>query len=54
MNRGTRQPQTKKKKTYMSDEAFADLKKALEDALAFERGKAPDLKVTRKRRRANS
>jgi hypothetical protein len=30
----------------MSDEAFADLKKAMEDALAFERGKR-DLKVTR-------
>ena len=35
------------KTNYMSDEAFADLKDALEDALAFERGKRPDLKVTR-------
>ena len=31
----------------MSIEAFADLKKAMEDALAFERGKRRDLKVTR-------
>ena len=31
----------------MSDEAFADLKEAMEDALAFERGKRRDLKVTR-------
>jgi hypothetical protein len=31
----------------MSNEAFADLKKAMEDALAFERGKRLDLKVTR-------
>jgi hypothetical protein len=32
---------------YMSDEAFADVKEAMEDALAFERGKPHDLKVTR-------
>jgi hypothetical protein len=31
----------------MSNEAFADLKEAMEDALAFERGKRRDLKVTR-------
>jgi hypothetical protein len=31
----------------MSDEAFAGLKEAMEDALAFERGKSRDLKVTR-------
>ena len=31
----------------MSDEAFADLKEAIEDALAFERGNRLDLKVTR-------
>lgn len=31
----------------MSDEAFADLKEAMEDALAFERGKRRNLKVTR-------
>ena len=35
------------KANYMSDEAFADLKEAMEDALAFERGKRRDLKVTR-------
>lgn len=35
------------KTNYMSDEAFADLKEAMEDALAFERGKRRDLKVTR-------
>ena len=34
------------KTNYMSDEAFADLKEAMEDALAFERGER-DLKVTR-------
>jgi hypothetical protein len=32
---------------HMSDEAFADLKKALEAALAFERGELRDLRVTR-------
>ena len=31
----------------MSDGAFANLKEAMEDALAFERGKRRDLKVTR-------
>src|SRR6185503_1457313 len=47
MKRGkTRKVQTNKS-NYMSDEAFADLKEAMEDALAFERGKPRDLKVTR-------
>ena len=31
----------------MSDEAFADLNEALEDAIAFERGQRRDLPVTR-------
>ena len=31
----------------MTDEAFADLKSVLDDALAFERGKRRDLRVTR-------
>lgn len=35
------------KTNYMSDEAFADLKEAMEGALAFERGERSDLKVTR-------
>lgn len=35
------------KTNYMSDDAFADLKESMEDALAFERGKSRDLKVTR-------
>ena len=42
----TRKAQTNKT-NYMSDEAFGDLKKALEGALAFERGERRDLKVTR-------
>ena len=42
----TRKVQTNKT-NYMSDEAFADLKEALEDALAFERSKRRELKVTR-------
>ena len=42
----TRKVQTNKT-NYLSDEAFADLKNAMEDALAFERGKGRDLKVTR-------
>ena len=44
--RKTRKVQTNKT-NYMSEDAFADLKGALEDALAFERGKRRDLKVTR-------
>lgn len=35
------------KANYMSDEAFGDLKEALEDTLALERGERRDLKVTR-------
>lgn len=42
----TRKMQTNKT-NYMNEEAFADLKDALEDALAFERGKRHDLKLTR-------
>src|SRR6478672_4523895 len=42
----TRKAQTTKT-NYMSEEAFADLKDAMEDALAFERGQRHDLKVTR-------
>ena len=44
--RKTRKAQTNKT-NYMSEEAFADLKSAMEDALAFERGTRGDLKVTR-------
>ena len=35
------------KTNYMTDEAFADLKEAMEDAVAFEHGRRRDLKVTR-------
>src|SRR5262245_57509647 len=35
------------KSNYMSDEAFSDLKVALEDALAFEKGQRTNLKVKR-------
>ena len=42
----TRKGQTNKT-NYMSDDAFADLKEAMEDARAFERGKRRNLKVTR-------
>ena len=35
------------KTNYMSDEAFADLKAAMEDAVAFERGERRNLKATR-------
>ncbi len=35
-----------KKTSHMDDEAFADLKEALEGALAFERGERRDLNVT--------
>jgi len=43
----TRKIQTNKT-NYMSEEAFADLKEAMEGALAFERGeRSRDLKVTR-------
>ncbi len=46
MKARTRKVQTTKT-NYMSDEAFADLKEAMEGALAFERGDRRDLKVTR-------
>lgn len=42
----TRKTQTNKS-NYMSDEAFADLKAAMEDAVAFERGERRNQKVTR-------
>lgn len=42
----TRKMQTNKA-NYMSDEAFADLKAAMEGALSFERGERRNLKVTR-------
>ena len=42
----TRKVQTNKTND-MSDGAFADLKEAMEDAVAFERGRRRDLKVTR-------
>ncbi len=35
------------KSNYMSDDAFSDLRAALEEALAFEHGNVRDLKVTR-------
>lgn len=35
------------KSNYMTDEAFGELKAAMEDALAFERGERRDLKITR-------
>jgi hypothetical protein len=44
--RRTRKVKTSKK-TYMSNESFVDLKKALERALAYECGKRRDLPVTR-------
>jgi putative transcriptional regulator len=34
------------KSNYMSEESFADLKSAFEDALAYERGARKDLRVT--------
>jgi len=42
----TRKVQTNKSNV-MSDEAFAELREAMEDALAFEHGKRRGLKVTR-------
>lgn len=43
----TRKGQQTNKTNYMSDQAFAGLKEAMEDARAFERGKRRNLKVTR-------
>ena len=46
--KATKTPKTKTNKSnYMSADAFADLKEAMEDALAFERGQRRELKVTR-------
>ena len=46
--RKRRKVQTNKAKaSYISQAAFVDLKKGMEDALAFERGKRLNLKVTR-------
>jgi hypothetical protein len=45
-NSGTSKVQSVKRNC-INDEAFADLKEAMEDALALERGKRRDLKVTR-------
>ena len=42
----SRKAQTNKT-NYMSEEAFADLRGAMEDAIAFERGKRRDLKIAR-------
>src|ERR1041384_6995461 len=42
----TRKRQTNKT-NYMSDEAFADLKETMEDAVAFKRGRRRELKVIR-------
>ena len=42
----TRKVQTNKT-NYMSDEAFATLKAAMENAFAFEHGQRRDLRVTR-------
>ena len=48
MKSATRSNKTRANKTdYMSDDAFADLKEAVEDALAFERGERRNLHVTR-------
>ena len=47
MKRGKTWKAQTNKTNYMSDGAFAELKGAMEDALAFERGKRRDLKVTR-------
>lgn len=44
--RKTRKTQTNKT-NYMTEEAFAELKEAMDDALAFERGNRRELKVTR-------
>lgn len=47
MKRGKARKSQTNKTNYMSDEAFAELKEAMEDALAFEQGKPRDLKITR-------
>src|ERR1044072_6261754 len=47
MKKGKMRKAQTNKANYMSDEAFGDLKEAMEDVLAFERGKRRGLKVTR-------
>jgi hypothetical protein len=47
MKKGETRKVPTNKTNYMSDEAFADLREAMEVALAFERGKRRHLKVTR-------
>ena len=48
MKAATRSNKTRTNKTNcMSDDAFADIKEAVEDALAFERGERRNLHVTR-------
>lgn len=48
----TRKVQTNKT-NYLSDDAFADLKEALEGALAYEQGAREDLNVSRIQARAH-
>lgn len=43
----TKEHKPKNNRNYMSDEAFAELKAAMEDALAFQRGDHRELVVTR-------
>jgi len=48
MMKATKTPKVQTKEmNHMSDEAFADLKQALEDALAFECDEPRELRVTR-------
>ena len=47
MKRGKLRKVQTNKTNYMGDEAFTELKEAMKDALAFERGKRRGLKVTR-------
>ena len=48
MKAATRSNKTRANKTnYMSDDAFAELKEAVKDALAFERGERRNLHITR-------
>jgi hypothetical protein len=44
---GSRRRAQRNNATYMSDKKFADLKQALKDVLAFERGERRGLTVTR-------
>jgi hypothetical protein len=45
--KATKEHKPKNNRNYMSDEAFAELKGAMEDALAFQRGDHRELVVTR-------